>query len=249
MPFQTQFHDGQVTQWKNPLEEPAVKNVLHQIQLNNFHSQNPCYLRSHLTVSPNIIVVAIISCPGVSNSSLVLILPRKKFSQPWLLASPTPVFPLPCTLYHFPKWKGKGQGTRRSREPSLQRVEWLLFPWLTFRCCRLTPADPPYELVSRNVSLLGVWRSETVLMPAPHTEDFISFLIFCLGAPTASNFPQLLGAVESVASLGPFSVPTPFLTTLETSGPTCNWEAVKYRYIVDTLSLVNDCCGSRGSRY
>lgn len=83
----------------------------------------------------------------------------------------------------------------------------------------VTPADPPYELVSRNVSLLGVWRRETVLMPAPHTEDFISFLIFCLGAPAASNFPQLGRPVEYVASLGPVSVPARFLTTWETSGP------------------------------
>lgn len=78
-----------------------------------------------------------------------------------------------------------------------------------FPLLSVTPADPPYELVSRNVSLLGVWRSGAVLMPAPHTEDFISFLIFCLGAPAASNFPQLLGVAEHGASPGSFSDPTP----------------------------------------
>lgn len=119
--------------------------------------------------------------------------------------------------------KLKRQGKKRSREPSPRAASGLTAVSLAhFPLLSLTPADPPYELVSRNVSLLGVWRREAVLMPAPHTEDFISFLIFCLGAPAASNFPQLLGAVERIASLGPFSVPTPFLTTWETSGPFCN---------------------------
>lgn len=158
----------------------------------------------------------------------MLALPGRCFSRPRLPTWLT-LCCKSCAPYHFSKLKKQGRAEKEKRPRThpaasgLTAVSMAHYPMLS-----VTPADPPYELVSRNVSLLGVWRREAVLMPAPHTEDFISFLIFCLGAPAASNFPQLLGAVECVGSLGPFSVPTPFLTTWETSGPICNRETLKY---------------------
>lgn len=118
------------------------------------------------------------------------------------------VLSVPCTLPFFSTEKTRA-GEEEKPRTLLAASEVIAVSMARFPLLSVTPADPPYELVSRNVSLLGVWRRKAVLMPVPHTEDFISFLIFCLGAPAASNFPQLLGAVECVASLGPFSVPTP----------------------------------------
>lgn len=77
----------------------------------------------------------------------------------------------------------------------------------------------------------------------PHTEDFISFLIFCLGAPAASNFPQLLGAIKSVASSGPF--PAPALLKNMGNFWTRYLEPLKYGYFV---SLVRTCWGPDGEK-
>lgn len=189
MTFQTQFHDCQVTGKKSAGGTDCSEGASSYSAGQTFVLQIPAIPEA---ISPSVptSLATITSCPGVSNSSLVLILPERAFTA--LAPGIThPVFPLSCTPYHFSEMKRQRAGDEEKQRTlpaasTAAAVSMAHFPLLS-----VTPADPPYELVSRNVSLLGVWRRETVLMPAPHTEDFISFLIFCLGAPAASNFPQL----------------------------------------------------------
>lgn len=238
MTFQTQFHDGQVI-GKNPRDEPAVKKVLPQIQLDKpsfskpLLPQEPSHLQSQPPWWPSP------PAPECQTAALCLSCHERGFPA-WAPGITHAAFPPSCTPYHFSEMKRRRAGDQEELRtlPAAAAVSMAHSPLLS-----VTPADPPYELVSRNVSLLGVWRRETVLMPAPHTEDFISFLIFCLGAPAASNFPQLGRPVEYVASLGPVSVPAGFLTTWETSGLPLQLRL----WNTDTLSLVSDCCGSRSS--
>lgn len=71
---------------------------------------------------------------------------------------------------HLSEMEKRGQGVRGEekqadlpcREVSDCSVSMACFPLLL-----VTPAGAPYEPVSGNVSLLGVWRSKAVLMPAP----------------------------------------------------------------------------------
>lgn len=135
----------------------------------------------HLPISTSLPVPLM---PKLSNISLVFILSMYvRFLNPGLLESIPSSFVsfLFCfffffLVYFFPfgpkhpaiflKWS-KEWGKRSSQVPFLQGCEWLLCFHGSPSTVLVTPADSPYEWVSRNVSLLGVWRSKAVVMPAP----------------------------------------------------------------------------------